>query len=73
MTEKEFEVEAQKACIKNWAYKKIKKLEKKLKRYAGIYFGEPIMIVYARTGAVIVHKDGSESIVKAGGDNEKIT
>ena len=64
------DIEAQKACVRNWAYKKMRKLEKKLKRYAGIYFGEPMTIVYARSGAIIVHKDGSESIVKAGGDNE---
>lgn len=64
------DMEEQKAYIKNWAYKKMQKLEKKLSRYAGIYFGEPITIVYARSGAVIVHKDGSESVLKAGGKNE---
>ena len=64
------DMEAQKACVRNWAYKKMRKLENKLKRYAGIYFGEPMLIVYARSGAIIVHKDGSESIVKAGGDDE---
>lgn len=64
------DMEEQKAYIRKWAYKKMQKLEKKLSRYAGIYFGEPITIVYARSGAVIVHKDGSESVLKAGGKNE---
>lgn len=67
------DMKAQQDCIKNWTYKKMQKISKKLSRYAGIYFGEPVTIVYARSGAVIVHKDGSESILKAGGDNEQIT
>ena len=64
------DMKAQQDCIKSWAYKKMQKISKKLSRYAGIYFGEPITIVCARNGAVIVHKDGSESVLKAGGKNE---
>ena len=64
------DIEAQEKSIRQWAYKKMKKREKKLCKYAKIYFVEPVTIVYARSGAVIVHKDGSESVVKAGGDNE---
>lgn len=64
------DMKAQQDCIKKWAYKKMQKLEKKLKWFAGIYFGEPMIIIYARNGAVVVHKDGSESVLKAGEKDE---
>ena len=47
--------------MKKWALKKMRKLEKKLHKYAAIYFGEPVAILYAKKGSMIVHKDGSES------------
>lgn len=34
--------------LKEWAYKKMQKLEKKLQRYAKMYFGWPVEIRYAR-------------------------
>ena len=57
--EKEF-----KDFIRQWALKKMKRHEKKLKRYARIYFGEPMAIIYARNGAKIVHNDGSEGEIR---------
>ena len=50
---------------RKWALKKMRKLEKKLRKYAKIYFGEPIAIIYARNGVKVVHKDGTEGTVKA--------
>lgn len=61
----ESEKNAQQETIKQWALKKMKKQEKKLKRYAKIYFGEPMGIVYCRSGVKIVHNDGSESEIRA--------
>lgn len=49
--------------VRAWALKKMKKQEKKLKHYAQLYFGEPVAIVYARKGAVIVHRNGEESMI----------
>lgn len=50
--------------VKDWAFKKMQKLEKKLQRYARMYFGDPVAILYARNGVKIVHGDGTESIVR---------
>ncbi len=61
----ETELNAQQEFIKKWALKKMRKLEKKLKRYARIYFGKPMAIVYCQTGAIVVHRDGSESTISA--------
>ena len=49
--------------IRKWAWKKMRKLEKKLGSFAAIYFGEPMAIVYARNGTKIIHQDGEESEV----------
>lgn len=46
------------------ARKKKDKLEKKLQKYAAIYFGEPVAIVYAKNGAKIVTNDGEVSEIK---------
>lgn len=35
--------------LKGWAYKKMQKLEKKLQRYAKMYFGWSVEIRYARS------------------------
>lgn len=51
--------------IRNWALKKMRKQEKKLRYYAGIYFGEPMAIVYARNGTKIIHNNGEESVIQA--------
>lgn len=32
-------------CVRKWAFKKMMKLEKKLKRYAKIYFGQDMLII----------------------------
>ena len=50
--------------IREFAYKKMQKLEKKLKYYARLYFEEPVAIVYAKNGAKIVTKDGTEGEVR---------
>jgi len=44
---------------------KMQRLEKKIKKLAAVYFGEPMAVIYARTGATVVHKDGTESRVQA--------
>lgn len=61
----EKELDAQQEFIRKWALKKMKKQEKKLKRYARIYFGKPMAIVYCQIGAIVVHRDGSESTISA--------
>lgn len=50
--------------IKAWALKKMRRQEKKLKRFARIYFGEPVAIIYAKNGAKVVSKDGTEGEVR---------
>jgi len=50
--------------IKAWALKKMRRQEKKLKRFASIYFGEPVAIIYAKNGARVVSKDGTEGEVR---------
>ena len=50
--------------IRELAYKKMQKLEKKLKHYARLYFEEPVAIVYAKNGAKIITKDGAEGEVR---------
>ena len=42
------EVMAQQDAIKKWAFKKMQKLAKKLNKFAEIYFGEPVAIIYCR-------------------------
>ena len=32
--------------IKEWAWKKMRKLERKIKRFAKIYFGGPVVLMY---------------------------
>lgn len=54
----------QQAFIKKWAYKKMQKLEKKMKKYARIYFGKPMAIMYVANGTKVVHQDGSESEIR---------
>ena len=61
----EAEMKAQQEAIKQWAFRKMQKMEKKLLRFARIYFGEPMAIVYCRSGVKIVHRDGSESTIVA--------
>lgn len=46
--------------VKERAWKKMQKLEKKLRRHARQYFGEPVAIVYAKRGSRIVGLDGGE-------------
>lgn len=55
------DLEDQQEFIKKWAFKKMQKLEKKLQKYARIYFGKPMGIMYIANGAKIVHADGTES------------
>ena len=50
--------------IRSWALKQMHRREKKLKRFASIYFGEPVAIIYAKNGARVVSKDGTEGEVK---------
>lgn len=50
--------------IRQWAYKKMQKREKRLKYFARIYFGEPVAIIYAKNGAKVVCKDGTEGTIK---------
>lgn len=50
--------------IRSWALKQMRRREKKLKRFASIYFGEPVAIIYAKNGARVVSKDGTEGEVK---------
>jgi len=45
---------------------RMQRLEKRIKKLASIYFGEPVTVIYAKTGATVVHKDGTESKVQAG-------
>lgn len=54
----------QQAYIKNWAFRKMQKIEKKLQKYAKIYFGKPMGIMYVSDGAKIVHADGSASEIR---------
>lgn len=58
------DLKAQQTYIKKWAYKKMEKLEKKLQKYARIYFGKPMGIMYVANGVKIVHQDGSESEIR---------
>ena len=37
--------------MRQWALKKMRKLEKKLRKYAKIYFGEPVTIIYSEISA----------------------
>lgn len=55
------DLEDQQEFIKKWAFKKMQKLEKKLQKYARIYFGKHMGIMYIANGAKIVHADGTES------------
>lgn len=57
----------QQAYIKKWAFKKMEKLEKKLLKYARIYFEKPMGVMYVSDGAKIVHADGSESEIRVSG------
>lgn len=50
--------------IKTWALKKMHRQEKRLERFARIYFGEPVAIIYAKNGAKVVSKDGTEGEVR---------
>lgn len=50
--------------IRSWALKQMRRREKKLKRFASIYFGEPVAIIYAKNGAKVVSKDGTEGEVR---------
>lgn len=50
--------------IRSWALKQMRRREKKLKRFASIYFGEPVAIIYAKNGARVVSKDGTEGEVR---------
>lgn len=60
----EKEMKAQEIFIKQWAYKKMQKLEKKLRRKAKIYFSKPVAIVYVQEGVKVIHQDGSESKIR---------
>lgn len=51
--------------IRAWALKRMRRQEKKLKYFARLYFGEPMAIVYARSGAKIIHRDNTEEEVRA--------
>lgn len=51
--------------IKRWAFKKMRKYEKRLQYYAGLFFGEPVTIVYAREVSVeVTHKIDSEGEIQ---------
>ena len=51
--------------IKQWAAKKMRKQEKKLRKYAKIFFGEPVTIIYAKDGTKVTRSDGVEGVTKA--------
>lgn len=55
------------AWIRKKAKKKMDKMEKKLAAVAKQYFGEDVAIIYARKGAVVVDKHGTEFTVDPGG------
>ena len=42
--------------IKQWAAKKMRKLERKLCKYAKLYFGEPVTIIYAEEVVIKVRE-----------------
>lgn len=54
-------------AMKEVADKKMRKLSKKLEHWAGIYFGEPVAIIYARKGAVVETEDGERCIIEPSG------
>lgn len=54
------EMKEQQAYIRHWAYKKMLKYERKLLRYARIYFGEQATIIYAGHGTKVIFRDGTE-------------
>lgn len=58
------QVEYARAWWMRKARKKMDKLEKQLEKWARVYFGEPVVVIYARDGAVIVAKDGTESEIR---------
>ena len=58
------DLKEQQAYIKKWAYKKMEKLEKKLLKYARIYFEKPMGVMYVSNGVKVVHQDGSESEIR---------
>ena len=54
--------------IKKWAFKKMRKQEKRLQYYARIFFGEPVTIVYAREVSVevtnVIHEEDLEGEIQ---------
>lgn len=50
--------------IKKWAFKKMRKQEKKLRYYARLYFEEPVSIVYLKNGTKVIRKDGTEGEIR---------
>lgn len=50
--------------IKRWAFKKMRKYEKKLQYFAELYFGEPMAIVYLKNGTKVTRNDGTEGEIK---------
>jgi len=51
--------------IRQWVLKKMRKQEKKLRKYAKLYFGEPVTIIYAKDGTKVTRSDGVKGVTKA--------
>ena len=51
--------------MRQWALKKMRKHEKKLRKYAKVYFGEPVTIIYAKDGTKVTRSDGVKGVTKA--------
>lgn len=61
----DMEVQEFQGFMRQWALKKMRKLEKRLRKYAKIYFGEPVTIIYAKDGTKVTRSDGVKGVTKA--------